>query len=333
LTQAGDIKNYDDNADIDPDPDSAGLFTIMTGKWDTPAMNPSAGSETFEAIVYAATDQGCNLNLYVGATSGAELTAPGGSNATSSTYQVNELNLVLNGSPSNLTAVEIKMNTNDFDLLPDDMYEEINEGSTDDKVGKLHMCVELQQHACGVKQDFAYVLLEFTFALEDNCIECPIAYVSKEGPDNDEDNVGSPGLECYIPGDNNAFTQGDSITICLKYPDNYKGSACFDTVTSLLADLNGGPSGFGNTQDVDLLNLASEPGWTQVGETNCKDIGEKITGTYKSRQGGHRTSHALYGTTRRATIVVNTHTPFPTVNSFLRMLRRIRPGTDPHPGD
>lgn len=129
-------------------------------------------------------------------------------------------------------------------------------------IGKLYVCVELQQHSCGAKREFATVWLEIDFNLDSSCTDCAIATVEREVASEDTGEVEAPPIDCELGNGPGPYNQGDPIEICLDYVDSPAYNACFDQVLSFT----------GSSPNLSpLFNMLTLPngGVVEVGQNDC----------------------------------------------------------------
>jgi len=258
----------DDDATPVPGYDLTVQFTAPSlGVVGTPA-------EKIEAVVYAASTTNpykCNYEKILGYTSGADKTSPSGNPDIK-----NFLTVSVDESAAPTYTVQV--------LGLDENLPNIPSYSKGDEKANLYICVELQQHGCG-KQGFADVLLDIVIDLKSSCETCPIAYIKREGPAKDGDNVYAPDLECYLGPDTPGYTpgedkkpifyQGDEIQACIKYNEASLGDSdiCFGSIYKFDATIYkdffcGGTICKGPVGSDNLLALTGNP-FIQVGESDC----------------------------------------------------------------
>jgi len=289
LDYGGNMEYTADSAKVDFTPDPG---TDLTVDFTASLMGPSTGPEEFEAVVYAVKkDDGkykCDYTKVLGYTAGADLTGPPlpGTPASILGGPPGLLGVSVDKSYAPTYTVEVSGIDENLQNIP--FYEE------DKYKANLYMCIELQQHACGRKQEFADVFLHIEIHLKSECETCPIAYIKREGPEYDDADVCAPELVCYLGeetpgvpgyGDKPIFYQGDEIQACIKY-DEYSecdSDICFKKVAKFNATIYENEKKCGEKLCKDelssdnLLALTGNP-FTQVGPSTCKPLGDGVTG-------------------------------------------------------
>jgi len=272
------MKYNDESAKVDfadPEPDLTVDFTAPSlGVKGTPA-------EEFEAVVYAVKKYEkngkpkykCDYNTILGYTDGADLTSP-----SDDPDIKNFLTVSVDDSAAPTYTVEVSELDENLSDIPSYYY--------DDYEANLYVCIELQQHGCGRKQEFADVLLHISINLKSECKTCPIAYIKREGPEKDDAEVCAPELVCYLGPDTPGkepeygttpiFYQGDEIQACIKYNETSlcDSEICFKRVVTFDATIYEYDRCQGQCEEEnalsgdDLLALTGNP-FTQVGESDC----------------------------------------------------------------